>query len=63
MIMDKPTDEELKLFLGKWKMSANGKMKKIIDPLEMKWIKAVIELAENRGYQNCLKDLMNNYKK
>lgn len=49
--------KEIKAFLGDWEVLDNGKMRRIVDPIRLKWFEEQITLAENRGYQNCLKEM------
>ena len=48
-------EKDIKTFLGDWQMLDNNKMKRVVDPIRLRWFYNQIKLAENRGYQKCLK--------
>ena len=48
-------EKDIKTFLGEWKVLDNNKMRRIVDPIRLKWFENQIKQAELRGYSECLK--------
>ena len=52
--MKKEMDKDIKTFLGDWEFLDNNKMRRVVDPIRLKWFKNQIKQAELRGYKKCL---------
>ena len=43
-------NKDIKTFLGVWEILENNKIRRVVNPIRLKWFKNQIELAENCGY-------------